>query len=202
MVGFKVLTAEGGAKVAANAVVVTYEGPIAYPMAENLRAIWDEVSKRPGLEKVILRLNSPGGSDVHGLEVIGILKEIREQVALVSLVGEHDLCASMCIAIYIQGDTRIASPARSWMFHGASRSPGGFPSLSATTRHFDLFSDRDIDSSFIDLLFEKNYVTAPGAYWMSGSELAARSNVIMRLLPNWKPAVPEPVQTSGILGKI
>ena len=80
MVGFKVLTAEGGAKVAANAVVVTYEGPIAYPMAENLRAIWDEVSKRPGLEKVILRLNSPGGSDVHGLEVIGILKEIRERV--------------------------------------------------------------------------------------------------------------------------
>ena len=44
MVGFKVLTAEGGAKVAANAVVVTYEGPIAYPMGENLRAIWDEVS--------------------------------------------------------------------------------------------------------------------------------------------------------------
>ena len=202
MTGFKVLTAEGGHKVAANAVVVTYEGPIAVPMAENLRTIWDEHGKRPGLEKLILRLNSSGGSSVHGLEVIGILEKIREQVALVTLVGEHDLCASMCIAIYIQGDTRIAASSSSWMFHGASLSPGGYPSLSATTRHFELFRDRNINSGFIDFLFEKNYVTAPGAYWMSGSELAVRANIITRLLPPWKPAAPDPIQRSGILNKI
>ncbi len=202
IVGFKVLTAEGGDKVAANAVVVTYDGPIVQPMAANLRAIWDEIRKRPSLEKLILRLNSPGGSDVHGLEVIGVLEEIREQVALVTLVGEHDFCASMCIAIYIQGDTRYASPASSWMFHGASLSLGGIPNLSATTRHFDLFRDRDIDGGFIDFLFEKNYVTVPAAFWMSGSELATRSNIITNLLPNWKPAVPEPIQASGILSKI
>jgi hypothetical protein len=202
MVGFKVLTAEDEATDATNMVVIEYEGPVAFPMAENLQAIWEEVKKNSRFEKVLLRLNSPGGSDAHGLKAIDVLKEIRERVSLITLVGENDLCASMCIAIYVQGETRYASPASSWMFHGASRFMSNIPSLSRTKQYFDLFNDRAIDSSFINFLFENSYVTTPGAYWISGGELAEKSNIVTKLLPNWRPAEAVPGPLAGILGGI
>jgi hypothetical protein len=123
------------------------------------------------------------------MEVVEVLKNIRRQASLITLVGEHDLCASMCVAIYLQGQTRYASPAITSLFHGASASLGGVPSLTMTLRYFDLFTDRDIDESFIDFLFKNQYVTTPGSYRLSGSELAGQSNIITKLLPNWKPTL-------------
>jgi hypothetical protein len=202
MVGFEVLTAEDGAMEANNMVVVKYDGPIVSPMAADLRSIWEGIKSHSRFEKVILQLNSPGGIDAHGMEVVKILKEIRQQMSLATLVGENELCASMCVAIYIQGEERYASPASAWMFHGASASRGGVPSLAMTMRYFGLFKDRGIDESFVNFLFENRYVTAPGTYWMSGSELAGQSNVITRLLPNWKPAKTKPRPAPGILGRI
>lgn len=108
----------------------------------------------------------------------------------------------MCIAIYVQGETRYASPASSWMFHGASRFMSNIPSLSRTKQYFDLLNDRAIDSSFINFLFENRYVTTPGAYWISGGELAEKSNIVTKLLPNWRPAEATPGPLAGILGGI
>src|SRR5215475_5498491 len=59
MIGFKVLTAEDGAMSAKDLVVIEYDGPIVFPMAENLRAIWNEIKKDSRFERVALRLNSP-----------------------------------------------------------------------------------------------------------------------------------------------
>ena len=202
MIGFNVLTEEDGAMDDRSMVVIEYKGPVVYPMAENLRTIWDEIKKDSRFERVVLRLNSPGGTDTHGMEVIDVLKEIREHASLATLVGEGDLCASMCIPIYIQGEARYASPASAWMFHGASRYMSNVPSLAMTVRYFDLLKDRDISTGFIDFLFGNNYVTTPGAYWMSGVELAERSNVITKLLPNWRPAEADPGPVRGFRGGI
>ena len=199
MIGFEVLTAEDGATKSSELVVVKYEGPIAFPMTENLRTIWDGIKNSLRFKTMLLRLNSEGGTDVEGRKVIELLGEIRAHIALVTLVGDHDLCASMCIPVYIQGDIRVASPASSWMFHGASRFMSNIPSLTATEAYFGMLRDRDIDASFIDFLFDNKYVTTPGAYWMSGADLAAKSNVITRLLPHWRPADPRPGPWSGIL---
>lgn len=202
MSGFEILTADDGAMEATNMVVVKYDGDIAPPMATSLRAIWDEVRRRSRFDRFVLRLNSPGGVDTHGVEVIEILAEIRERMTLVTLVAEHDLCASMCIALFVQGETRYASPASAWMFHGASAYPGSPPSLGMTMRYFELFRERNIDESFIGFLFENHYVTKPGTYWLSGSELAGHSNIITNLLPNWKPEKAEHRAGGGILGRI
>lgn len=202
MPGFEILTAEDGAMESRNMIVVKYDGPIAPPMAGNLRAIWDEVRMHTRFEKFALRLNSPGGVDAHGMEVVGILQDIRRHMSLATLVAEQDLCASMCVAIFIQGETRYASPASAWMFHGASAVPGAVPSLQMTMRYFELFEERQIDRAFIDFLFENRYVTTPGAYWISGSELAGQSNIITNLLPNWLPSKPSPLPVSGILPRI
>jgi ATP-dependent protease ClpP protease subunit len=187
MVGFKVVTAEDGAMKATDMAVIEYTGPIVFPMAENLRQIWTEIKTSKRFHRVVLRLNSPGGTDIDGLDVISVLREMRQQVRLITLVNEHDLCASMCVPIYLQGETRYAGPATSWMFHGAAKALSNVPSLAATQRYFDLFKERKIDSGFIRFLFEHEYVTSPGGYWISGHELAGKSNIITTLLPNWQP---------------
>jgi hypothetical protein len=197
MTGFKVVTAEDGAMAAKDLVVIEYDGPIVFPMAENLREIWTEIKKTSRFHKVALRLNSPGGTDLHGLEVINVLREMRGQVQLMTLVNEHDLCASMCVPIYLQGDVRYAGPATSWMFHGAAKALSNIPSLPATLRYFDLFKERGIDASFTAFMFDNRYVTSPGAYWMSGYELAEKSNIITKLLPNWQPQDPDPGPVIG-----
>ncbi len=202
MSGFDVLTSSDGVVSDPKTVVVKYSGPIIAAMAVDLRVIWREIDRQNRFDKVVLRLNSPGGIDTEGMEVIAILAEMRRTVSLVTVVAERDLCASMCVAIFIQGDSRYASPASSWMFHGASTRRGGVPNPVMTRNHFNLFRDRGIDGRFIDFLFARNYVTLPGAYWMSGSELAAESNIITRLLPNWIPARPQPPSSGGILRKI
>src|SRR6266536_3054325 len=192
MTGFKVVTAEDGAMTATDLVVIEYEGPIVFPMAENLREIWTEIKKNNRFHRVALRLNSPGGTDLHGLEVIDVLREMRQQVRLMTVVNEHDLCASMCVPIYLQGDVRYAGPATSWMFHGAAKAMSNIPSLAPTERYFDLFKERGIDASFTAFLFDNRYVTSPGAYWISGYELAGKCNIITKLLPNWQPQEPDP----------
>lgn len=202
MTGFDVLTSEDGAVSDPGTVVIKYSGPIIATTAVDLGTIWERIDRLGRFERVILRLNSPGGLDTEGSKVIAILSEVRRKISLVTVVAERDLCASMCIAIFIQGDWRYASPASSWMFHGASTVKGGMPNLALTKQHFDLFRSRGIDRRFIDSLFERNYVTVPGAYWMSGSELAAQSNIITKLLPNWVPERPRPRSSSGILRKI
>lgn len=202
MSGFEVLTSDDGVISDPNVVIVNYGGTIDSAMVRDLRKIWTEVGSNQRFNKFVFRLNSPGGIDRDGLDVIAILSEIRQQVILVTLVAERDLCASMCVAVFIQGDRRYASPASAWMFHGASRTKGGAPNRKLTNQHFDLFRNRGIDGRFIDFLFDNEYVTTPGAYWVSGSELSQQSNIITKLLPNWK-ALPRVLPSSnGTLMKI
>jgi hypothetical protein len=192
MPGFTVVTAEDGRMTARHMIVVEYEGRIAYPMAESLRAIWDRVRSSGRFNRFVLRLDSAGGVGSHGEEVIAILEEIRSEITLDTLVADNDLCASMCVGLFVQGESRFASPASAWMFHGASSYMSNLPNAELTARYFELFRDRAIDPGFIDFLYADGKVLSPGAFWISGSELAGESNIITDLLPNWRPAEPAP----------
>ncbi len=193
---FTVLTAKDGVTSATDLMIVEFRGAIESPMADGLRKVWDEARAAGRFRRIAVRLNSPGGSDEHGFQVISVLAEIRAEAHLTTIVGEGDLCASMCVALFIQGDERYASPASSWMFHGTSMRLSNVPDPDRTEAHFDLFRSRSIDGVFIDRLFDGGYVTRPGAYWLSGKELFEQSNIITRLLPNWRPATPrhQPMQ--------
>jgi ATP-dependent protease ClpP protease subunit len=201
MVGFEVVNSEDGRMRDRDMVVIEYSGPIAYPMAENLRTIWIGIQQAERFNRVVLRLDSAGGDGSVGEEVVGLLAEIRKKVALDTLVGDNGLCASMCIGVFAQGERRFASPASSWMFHGASARMSNVPDPSLTARYFSLFSARGIGAAFIDYLATSGYASAPGGYWISGAELARSSDLISDLLPNWRPAerVPQlPVLLGGV----
>jgi hypothetical protein len=192
MAGFEVVSSEDGRVSDRDMVVIEYSGPIAYPMAENLRAIWIGIQQAERFNRVVLRLDSAGGDGSVGEEVVGLLAEIRDKVALDTLVGDNDLCASMCIGVFAQGERRFASPASSWMFHGASTRMSNTPDPALTARYFGLFRAREVGAAFIDYLATNGYASAPGGYWISGAELARSSDLISDLLPNWRPADPEP----------
>src|SRR5690349_14493843 len=85
MPGFTVVTADDGMMTARDMVVVEYEGPIAYPMAENLRTIREHVQRDGRFERFVLRLDSAGGNGDHGEEVVAVLAGIRAEAELVTL---------------------------------------------------------------------------------------------------------------------
>lgn len=188
MNGFTVLTTEDNASIANKTVIVEYRGPIVAPMSTNMRSIWSQISRMERFDTLVLRLDSPGGVDTEGARVIDTLVSIRQKMTLITLVGERDLCASMCIALFIQGQRRYARPTSSWVFHGASPTENGPPDARMTTRHFDIYRLRGIDVEFIDYLHDNDFLSQPGGYWISGSELSRRSNIITQLMANWQPA--------------
>lgn len=70
---------------------------------------------------------------------------------------------------------------------GRQRPPAAHRACIGPCATLRILRERDIDQTFIGYLFDNHYVTTPGTYWLSGSELADQSNIITYLLPNWKP---------------
>ncbi len=96
-------------------VLLKWRGEIAPPMQAKLAEAFKE--HRGKTDRLVLTLSSPGGSVGHGGAVIRLLRDIRRTHKLETLVEGNGTCASMCVPIYLQGDTRLASPRSRWMFH-------------------------------------------------------------------------------------
>ena len=82
--------------------------------AEALRAALDEVSKDRFGARVV-RLNSPGGSVFHAMQMAQVFDEMR----VMAVVAWDDLCASARAAIlFIAADARLLLGNGRLMFHG------------------------------------------------------------------------------------
>ena len=99
-------------------VILKWRGEIAPPMQAKLAEAFKEHRNRT--ERFVLSLSSPGGSVGHGGAVIRLLREIRRSHKLETEVEGSGTCASMCVPIYLQGETRRATPRSRWMFHEVS----------------------------------------------------------------------------------
>lgn len=101
-----------------DALYLRWRGKIDAPMEAKIEeAIAANGSKA---RKVVLSLSSPGGSIDHGARVIRLLKRIGETHALETVVEKGRQCASMCVPIYLQGETRVAAADARFMFHEVS----------------------------------------------------------------------------------
>lgn len=196
-IGFKILTQADDRSIAADTIEIRYDGPIAYPMAENLAEIWMGLAGRYRI--VVLDLNSHGGDLHHAKAVASILRDIRESVRLQTIVRLDHSCLSACVLVYMQGEDRIAGNATSWLFHGPRRLETNVPSPGATQEYISLLRDAGVHASFLAMLVEGGRLNNPGAYWMSGHELfeTYRANIVTRLLDPWQPEEPvePPVDT-------
>lgn len=100
----------------ADRIVLGWSGPVQEPMSEHLAAAFDRYGR--DRRRLVLILNSPGGSIEHGRKVVAAIRA-RDR-GIDTLVEKAGVCASMCVPIFLAGARRIADPEAYFMFHQVS----------------------------------------------------------------------------------
>jgi hypothetical protein len=189
--GLEVMTAKENPSIAADTVVLRVTGRIEPPIAAELAALAPDLVRR--YRRVLIDLDSPGGSLTETESLVAIIAGIREKVRVDTLVRHGALCASACIALFVQGADRAAGGASVWLLHGACDDAGEpIPSLTLTQRYLDILRAAGVSERFLCDLVWEGYITTPGELWLSGYELfhVYKANVITRLLESWRPEAP------------
>lgn len=106
------------AETVPGAIVMQWDGGIARPMADVIRAAFKDHLGRGS--RVVFRINSDGGSVAEGERVIDVLREIRRTHRLETVVERGSRCGSMCVFVYLQGEHRVAALSSLWLFHEVS----------------------------------------------------------------------------------
>jgi ATP-dependent protease ClpP protease subunit len=99
-------------------IVLGWSGPVQEPMSARVAAAFDRYKADP--RRLVLILNSPGGSIEHGRKVVAAIRA-RDR-AIDTVVQKAGVCASMCVPIFLAGTKRMADPEAYFMFHQVSLS--------------------------------------------------------------------------------
>ena len=100
-------------------VILAWTGEVELPMHTLLVRAFEEW--RTKSEHFLLQLNSAGGSVREGGDVVELLQRIKRTHTLDTYVASREICMSMCVPIFLQGNTRIAAPDARFMFHEPKR---------------------------------------------------------------------------------
>lgn len=167
-------------------VLMTWAGPIMAPMANQIRDAFE--SRKGQATRFVLRIASYGGSVVEGERAIEVLRQIKTTHQLETVVAQGDVCASMCVFIYVQGQKRFGALTSSWLFHEVSHQD---PVTKQTTRldraAWELLVDKyfrpaGISDAWIADLKPR---TIDSDYWQTGSDLIrSNSGIIHEPLAN------------------
>jgi hypothetical protein len=79
---------------------------------------------RATVRRVIIKLESNGGSMAAAERAIAVLKEIRRTHHLDTMVPPGGRCASACIPVFLAGERRFGALTSSWCFHEIGRWAG------------------------------------------------------------------------------
>jgi ATP-dependent protease ClpP protease subunit len=180
-------------------VVLGWSGPVQEPMSERVAAALDRY--KTDRRRLVLILNSPGGSVEHGRKVVGAI-HARDR-AIDTFVQKAGVCASMCVPIFLAGRERMADPEAYFMFHqvslgGSARentkrrvlseSEKAFLSETAKTieaRATDAFFRSDIGIRGVNVawLARMREKISGRDIWMSGQQLVDEgSGIVDRLI--------------------
>ena len=96
-------------------VVLSWHSNIEVPMERRLQEAfntWDSKTSR-----FVIELSSRGGALYEGRKVVEFIDKIKRTHRVVTVVGDKQICLSMCVPIYLQGHKRLAAASSKWMFH-------------------------------------------------------------------------------------
>jgi hypothetical protein len=173
----------------ADTVRLRWVGPVEAPMAARFREAVSEWGRTK--RRFVLEISSPGGSVEHGDAVVRVLRDLRRTHELVTVVQSGDHCLSMCVPIYLQGATRLASPRSRWMFHevrvrdaitNEEVAVGDRTRTRGTDRLFnDYFRPAGVSESWITVT---RHAMRSGNVWRTGRALyEEKAGVITELRP-------------------
>ncbi len=138
----------------ANHIVLAWSGPVAPPMRDELASAFKRFEDDP--RRMVISLNSPGGSVSHGREVIKEIRNVEYRRPVETLVEKGGVCASMCVPIYLQGARRAADPSALFMFHEATIDKSALRKAGAGALAIDKGMVRQIEAMATDVLYDKD----------------------------------------------
>jgi ATP-dependent protease ClpP protease subunit len=180
-------------------IVLGWSGPVQEPMSERVAAAL--VRYKTDQRRIVLILNSPGGSIEHGRRVVAAIR--AQGRAIDTLVQQAGVCASMCVPIFLAGDRRMADPDAWFMFHQASLNRSASENVkrkeyTASEKAFHSQAVKAIETRVTDDLFHSDMgirgvntawlarmrAKIPGRdVWMSGQQLVDEgSGIVDRLV--------------------
>jgi ATP-dependent protease ClpP protease subunit len=183
----------------ADRIVLGWSGPVQEPMSERIAAAFDRY--KADRRRLVLILNSPGGSIEQGRKVVAAIRA-RDR-ATDTLVQKAGVCASMCVPIFLAGTERMADPEAYFMFHQASLNISARENVKRqqfSDSETALFSQavKSIETQVTDDFFRNDIgirgvsrvwlarmrEKIPGRdIWMSGQQLVdERSGIVDRLI--------------------
>jgi hypothetical protein len=178
------VTAKLDVKLDRGTLHLHYTGPVVQGMADALARTFE--TNRGQSHRVVLRISSPGGSVDEGERVIDLLRRIRATHKLDTEVLHGDICASMCVPIYLQGERRVAARVTSWLFHRVTRTLNEGDSTrlqelaGASKRLHDLYYiPAGVNAAFLS---EVQSRTDGHDFWQTGADLVARGTGIVTSL--------------------
>lgn len=176
--------ADGSSKVqldtasdpSAYGATVSVDGSVDESMYEAIvRMVGASASRR-----IMLHLSSTGGRTKAGFKIVDYLKQLKRDGYTITTYVDST-CSSMCIPIFMQGQTRLAMPRSRWVFHDASNSSG--TDQQDTARILTILSESGADRDFLyDLILTDVFV---GGHWTtySGERLVAeQTNIVTDLV--------------------
>src|SRR5262249_16774506 len=135
--------------------------------------------------RVVLFLDSAGGQVEEGDRVIHILNGIKPTHRLITAVLDGNLCASMCIPIFLQGENRLAGRTSQWIFHEAARQgANGREQMQETLRLFDkYYVPAGVSADWIKSIVP---IIKRAQLWQSGSDLIkTNTGIVTHPLEKW-----------------
>jgi ATP-dependent protease ClpP protease subunit len=103
---------------AGDAVILRWSHAVEAPMAARVVDAFDAWKGRTG--RFVIDLNSPGGSITEGRLVIVEIEAMKKTHRVDTFVGADAVCLSMCVPIYLAGESRTAAADARFMFHEPS----------------------------------------------------------------------------------
>ena len=176
-------------------VLLAWSGPVEAPMRDQIAGALDQY--RNDKRRLIISLNSPGGSVAHGREVTKAILLAGNLRQIETFVDKDAICASMCVPIYLVGATRIADPKARFMFHEASMAIPGLDRIDRIDRTYreeitsrvknlehrmtdDIFlSDLDAPRVATDWRVQMRRKIAGRDIWLTGKQLMEQNSGVV-----------------------
>jgi ATP-dependent protease ClpP protease subunit len=168
---------------------ISWSGPVVVGMSAYLHSVLEKHASE--YRRIVLHLDSVGGDVEEGERAIAVLQEVKATHWLVTLVMHGDICASMCVPIYLQGSDRVAAPASLWLIHevailaddGKERMDRG-ETLRLFTRYY---LPAGVSAQWLQSIFS---VINGTNLWLTGQDLITlKTGIITHPLNNTTPRV-------------
>lgn len=163
-------------------VVLKWNGAVEAPMLQRFQEAFEQLEEdeRP----ILISLNSPGGFIEHGRDIMSLIHKQSRNHTINTIVEAGNSCASMCVPIYLVGETRMAHPAAKFMFHEASfRSstiPRQFHGAAVKVVTDRLFEDdiggRSVDGKWLSQMRER---VRGRDVWLTGKQLMEQGSGVV-----------------------